>query len=223
MINLLHPGLKVRTLTTLGVILSPLCLGLYAAEASETDFTFSRFYIDRDYGGNGKPGFVRAGDMDGDGAVDIVAGGGRALFVYENDGTPNRRGWIRHGNLDGTREMGLNGAVLYDADGDGDLDVIGAKYRSDLGWWENPGRLSHQIWEYHKLATSGGYLHDLIRVDLDGDGGKDEFVATLNTGSYHSSNITIKWFRLSDDPMQLWKVIRLSASAMKARLTVTRG
>ena len=33
---------------------------------------FARRYIDLDYGGNGKPGWVRAGDMDLDGDVDIV-------------------------------------------------------------------------------------------------------------------------------------------------------
>ena len=56
--------------------------GLWGTEAYGTRFAFSRFYVERDYGGNGKPGFVRGGDMDGD----------------------------------------------------GDLDVVGAKYRSDLGW-----------------------------------------------------------------------------------------
>ena len=41
MINLLHPGLKMQTLTTLGMILSLLPLSLYAAEASEANFIFS--------------------------------------------------------------------------------------------------------------------------------------------------------------------------------------
>jgi hypothetical protein len=143
--------------------------------------------------------------MDGDGDMDIVAGGGRALFVYENDRTPNRQGWIRHGNLDSTGSMGLNGACLHDVDGDGDLDVIGAKYRSDLGWWENPGRLGGRSWGYHKLGGSDAFLHDLICTDLDDDDKTTEFVATLNKGGYWSSEIAIKWLRPSDDPNHLWE------------------
>ena len=163
---------------------------------------FLRRYIDLDYGGNGKPGWVRAGDMDLDGDRDVVAGGGYALFIYENRGRAD--GWQRFGNLDASGLIGANGGELYDVDGDNDLDVVSAKYQDDLGWWENPGGpLSNTPWTFHKLSDESRYLHDLIRVDIDGDQVAEEFIANLNQG-YWNSNITLKWFRPGVDPEQLW-------------------
>jgi hypothetical protein len=175
---------------------------LFTAMIFATNFSFNRNYVDNNYGGNGAPGFVRSGDMDGDTDIDLVAGGGRALFVYENDGNPNKANWTRYGNLDGTGNMGLNGACLYDVDGDDDLDVVGAKYYDDLGWWENPGSLGNTAWAWHKIADETYYMHCLMRADLDRDGEAGEFVANLISGS----NIRVKWYTPGADPKQVWQV-----------------
>ena len=176
---------------------------LASCSAAGAAVTFSRLYVDLDYGGNGRPGWVRAGDMDGDGDPDIVAGGGYALYVYENDGAAG--GWQRHGSLDASASIGANGAVLFDVDDDDDLDVVCARYQDDLGWWENPGgELDGTPWTFHVLSYESRYLHDMILVDLDQDGAAEELVANLNQG-YWSADITIKWFRRGADPTGLWQ------------------
>lgn len=168
--------------------------------ASNTDFRFDLIYVDLNYGGNGRPGWVQAGDMDLDGDLDIVAGGGYALFIYENDG--NARGWTRYGNLDGTGQIGANGGVLYDVDADGDLDVVCAKFRSDLGWWENPGGpLSNSTWTFRSLASENFYTHDVIVADLDKDGKVAEFVFNL----IEDPLLKIRWLRPGSDPRQPWE------------------
>ena len=181
-----------------------LVLGLSVISATGDPPTFTRFYVDTAYGGNGKPGWVRAGDIDLDGDMDLMAGGGGAMFSYENDG--QARGWLRFGSLDGSGNMGANGAILHDVDEDGDLDAICAKFNNDLGWWENPGgALSSSNWLFHVFyVNSGWYVHDIEMLDLDGDGQASEVIANLNAG-YWNADIKILWFTIpSVNPELAW-------------------
>ncbi len=178
---------------------------VFSALFAGENISFERFYPELNYGGNGKPGWVRAGDMDNDGDIDLVAGGGKALFIYENDGSA--RGWRRHGSLDGTGEIGSNGGVLYDVDGDSDLDLVAARYKTDPGWWENPGgRLRTAGWTFHALddEIKDYFTHDVILADLDGDGKVEEFVFCLTKAGYWDAPVKIFWYRPAADPCELW-------------------
>ncbi len=174
------------------------------SSSGAAQFSYSQFYIDTEYGAKGV-GWVRAGDMDGDGDLDIVAGGGRALFVYENAG--KARGWTRYGNLDSTKAMGANGGVLYDVDGDRDLDVVSALYKNELGWWENDGvPLRNTAWTFHPLAdgVEDWFLHDMVVGDLDEDDETREIVVVLQKG-YWDAPFQVHWYRPGPDPTQKWE------------------
>jgi len=172
---------------------------LLTAPVLATDFAFQQHHVDTAYGGNGRPGWVQAGDMDGDDDLDIVAGGGNALYVYENDGSAG--GWTRHGTLDGTGQIGANGGVLYDVDGDGLAQEFLAVLQSGY-WnapyhvrWYRPGNDPSLDWEAHRVTTDQpgpDNNHAGIDVaDLDDDGDRD---ISFSNG----------WFESSGDPAGPW-------------------
>ncbi len=144
---------------------------------------------------------IEAGDIDGDGDVDLVlansssiVGPGVPAEVYRNDGTGNF-------TLDATAisfSTSATSASLGDLDGDGDLDLIveasWAAYPSALLWNDGAGNFtvdaSSPVGQL--VAASGGRLLD---VDLDGDVDVAAFDGTLavHDGAGQYALVTGAW------------------------------
>jgi hypothetical protein len=114
-------------------------------------------------------GCLTIGDLDGDGRTEIVTGGQGALFWYRPD--TFERGTIAEGHF----HVGL---VLEDIDGDGIKEVV-AGYRDPATdvWtiiWLKPEADLTKPWTKYVLdPRCNGGAHDLLFVDLDGDGERE--------------------------------------------------
>src|SRR6056297_937345 len=111
---------------------------------------------------------IAAGDIDGDGKPDLVAG----------------RNWFRNGDWeprplrsieDWNGYVESNGDFLLDVNGDGRLDVVAGSFLpSELYWYENPGpealRLG-KLWAKHLWVDTENTANEgQLLEDLDGDG-----------------------------------------------------
>lgn len=137
-------------------------------------------YTNEDYWGDA----LAAGDFDGDGDDDIAfaefdpsgdSAVTKKLAIYESNGAARTFATpVRFGDL-GT-EAGPNEAVAADVDGDGDLDVVVAKFYGIVVLL-NDGTGSFD--DQRSFGTSG---FGLATGDFDRDGGTD--VATSSFGSW---------------------------------------
>ncbi|MBI5849952.1 MAG: VCBS repeat-containing protein [Planctomycetes bacterium] len=143
---------------------------------------------------------ICAGDIDGDGDLDIVAGtdqGGYAPryvqgLIYINDGTTHftSEGAARLPSIQVYRYTSQNCTALADFDGDGDLDlVLGGRYSiyydRSIRLLRNDGR---GYFTYDPNATgvdgavSSSYEGYLFPFDADGDGDMDLYGNSVSGG-----------------------------------------
>jgi hypothetical protein len=142
----------------------------------------------------GEPAGVAAGDLDGDGDLDIasVAYQGNSVSWMENDGSGG--GWTEH-----TIATSFGGACslhLCDLDRDGDTDVAAtAENGHSVIWWANDG--AGGGWAAHVVDSTINGPYSVCDADFDGDGDPD-----LCSAAYNSNLIV--WYENRDGAGALW-------------------
>ncbi|MDS0300418.1 VCBS repeat-containing protein [Halogeometricum sp. S1BR25-6] len=128
---------------------------------------------------------LHVGDVDGDGAPEIVAGAN--VFHREDDGT-----WTREQIAEGWDWTRL---VVDDIDGDGDDEIIITE--GDLPYQEDrPARLGvfdPPNWDLTVVHDDLSNPHSLQVADLNGDGHKDIYVAEMRLEEGHTPRQFVFW------------------------------
>ena len=133
------------------------------------------------------PVSVFAGDLDGDGDVDVLSA----------SATDNQINWYEHldglGNFGGappvtTNALGAASVFAADLDGDGDLDALSASsFDNKIAWYENTS--GNPRFGSERVISLNALLATVVSAaDLDGDGDEDVLAAILGGAIYWHEN-----------------------------------
>jgi PKD repeat protein len=157
---------------TLAILLTTIVLGFFSHALSQPYFEEHLVHGATD----GLAG-IHAGDLDGDGDVDIVGAAREenAVIWFRNDGGDPIE-WTRQ-LID---PLFLEAGSVYAAYVNGDtlLDVLGAARSGDeIVWWRNEGGNPVQ-WTKFVIRAGYDFAHEVYAEDLDRDGDADVFGAS---------------------------------------------
>ncbi|TFH16214.1 MAG: VCBS repeat-containing protein [Lentisphaerales bacterium] len=152
-----------------------------------------KYVVDSAAGG---PGSVSVGDVNGDGALDVV---GAAIMSNEISWLQNVDGtgtnWTKH--VVATNFMLPSSVSVADMDDDGDTDIVSsANGASTLGWFENMDG-SGTNWTAHNISTSLFGAVAAVAIDIDRDGDRD----IVGAGAAVNK---VAWWENADGAATLW-------------------
>jgi len=170
-----------------------------------TNPSWTSFEIDAG-AGNDSTATIHAGDLDGDGDVDVVGGSGfptNTFSWYENDGS-----WTK--TVIDTEVASPTSVQVVDLDLDGDLDILAGSYTDDtVAWYENDGA-SEPTFAKDVVSTTSNGPWSVYAADLNGDGYPD-----ILSASYYDDSVT--WYEHDGNASPNWSAATISSTALGAR------
>jgi hypothetical protein len=150
-----------------------------------------------------------AGDVDGDGDIDVVGTGANdreVLLLLNQGGDPVDWSVVVVGDDLG----GVRYAALGDVDGDHRLDIVAAAEDGKVVWWRNLGQ--EDAWERHVIDMTclGGHWVDI--EDVDGDGRNDVVVAAWVAANFF-------WYRNDGGEGDTWTRFEVGSVGFDSPLT----
>ena len=158
-------------------------------------------------------------DLDGDGDFDLIFGTADGpLKYYVNNGTPSSPQWQENTNLFGgvIDAGGASSPVLFDFDGDGDLDLICGTQLGDIKFYKNIGNPYAPAWQEDSsyFSSIDHSIYSAITLgDVDADGLPDAIVGDLSGNLYFHKNTGTGFIQVNNvlPPISVggWSVPRL--------------